>query len=913
MARGSPRIGAGTMVAAVTTAAGTPTGALTFLFTDLEGSTRTWEHDAEAMDRWLAAHDDILRRAIGASGGRVFKHTGDGLCAVFPSPATAAAGALELQRALAAAGEAAVGSLRVRVALHTGEARERGGDFYGPTLNRCARLLEIAHGGQTLLSAPVAALLGDAAALGDGVRLTDLGQHRLRDLQQPERVWQLAAADLRVEFPPLRSLDAFTHNLPVQRSSFVGREKERLALRELAGAKRLLTITGVGGCGKTRLALEVAAQLLDPFTGGVFFVDLSTQMEPALVATTILGALRLPAGGGSAEDRLVEFLSDRRSLLLLDNCEHLLDACADTADRLLSSCGELTILATSREPLGLEGEHVWRVPSLALPAGDAPDEVARSEAVRLFVDRAAAVRPGFALSADSAAAVARICRRLDGIPLAIELAAARMAHLSPHEVEARLSDRFRLLSGGRRGVQRQQTLQAVLDWSHDLLSEPERVLLRRLSVFAGGWTLEAAQGICGGGEIAGDDVVQLLGSLVARSLVDPQDEGTRTRYRLLETVRLYAQDRLVAAGEAERLRAAHAAGFQARAVAATRGGPWFPPLVSLELDLEVENLRQAIEWWRDAGRLEDMALLAASTVNEFHSHARFDEVEDWLQAALGEGGLPRALRARCLAAWAIAVEMRGDFPLATQIAQEAIATAERSSDASGAHGILVHNLVWSAPDEAERVLENAAEWAKPLGAAAPGLIGQARAIVACARHDYDEAVAHISGVDDVDDGEIFGGSASAIVATVRILHGELDEAEAILESVSLSDQRWSRYYLPLLRGIIDARRGDIAGAREKIKESVAHSRRWKVPLAISDGVLGCAAIAFHAGRIERASELLACIAAATGGALRTPMSMCLYRYYRREVRSALDAATVARARSAGKNLSLEAALAAELG
>jgi hypothetical protein len=344
----------------------------------------------------------------------------------------------------------------------------------------------------------------------------------------------------------------------------------------------------------------------------------------------------------------------------------------------------------------------------------------------------------------------------------------------------------------------------------------------------------------------------------------------------------------------------------------TRGGPWFPPLVSVELDPEVDNLRQAIDWWRDAGRLEEMALLAASTVNEFHAHARFTDVEEWLQAALAEDALPRALRARCLAGWAIAVEMRGDFPLASHIAEQAIATAERPSDAAGAHGILVHNLAWVAPDEAERLLENAAEWAKPLGTAAPGVIGQARAIVACARDDYDAAVAHISGVDNVDDGDIFGGSASAIVATVRILHGELDEAEAILESVSLSDQRWTRYYLPLLRGIIDARRGDIAGAREKVRDSVTNSRRWKIPLATFDGVLGCAAIAFHAGRIERASELLACIAAASGGALRTPMSMCLYRYYRRAVRAALDAATVARARSAGKNLSLEAALAAEI-
>lgn len=886
--------------------------AFTFLFTDLEGSTRRWERDAERMDRWLAAHDEILTRAIGTSGGRVFKHTGDGLCAVYPTPVAAAAGALALQRALAAAGHAVVGPLRVRVAVHAGEARERGGDFYGPTLNRCARLLEIAHGGQVLLSATVAATLAEGGALAGDASLSDMGRHRLRDLQQPERVWQLGAPDLETAFPPLRSLDAFTHNLPVQRSSFVGRERECAALTALLGANRLVTITGVGGCGKTRLALEVAARLLDAFGGGVFFVDLSTQMEPASVTSTILGALRLAADAGAAEERLRDFLSDRRCLLLLDNCEHLLDACAEVADRLLSACGELTLLATSREPLGLDGEQVWRVPSLALPAGDAADEVARSEAGRLFVDRAAAIRPGFALGADAAAAVARICRRLDGIPLAIELAAARMTHLSPQEVEARLADRFRLLSGGRRGVQRQQTLQAVLDWSHDLLSDPERALLRRLSVFAGGWTLAAAQGICAGGEVPDDEVVQLLGALVARSLVEAHADGARTRYRLLETVRLYAQDRLLATGEAERLRAAHAAWFAARAAACTRGGPWFPPLIAVELDAEVDNLRQAIDWWRDTGDLERMALLAASTINEFHTHARFDEVEDWLQTALGRADLPRPLRARCLSAWAIAAEMRGDFLAANDIARQAMASAEQPADAGGAYALLAHNLVWMAPAEAERLLDSSAAWTAPLGPAAAAVIGAIRAMLACAREEYEQACAHIAGASAASDAGVFGGPAGGIEVTVRILGGQLDTAEAILDGLHSWGDRWPLYYVPLLRGIIAARRGDPALARQLVGEAVAHSRRWRVPLAAADGLLGCAAIAFHAGRIERASELLACVSAATNASLRSPMSMCFYRYYRGAVRAALDAETVARARRAGAQLSVDAALAAEL-
>jgi predicted ATPase/class 3 adenylate cyclase len=515
------------MLAGVAALSAPVTVALTFLFTDLEASTRTWEHDPAGMERWLAAHDRILTDVIGTHRGRVFKHTGDGMCAVFAAPADAAAAARAVQLALAGAGDS-VGPLRARVALHAGEARERDGDFYGPTLNRCARLLEIAHGGQVVLSATAVALLGGA---GQGFTLVDLGQHRLRDLQQPERVWQLAGDGLRRDFPPLRSLDVFTHNLPLQRSSFVGRETELRALGELLATQRLVTITGVGGCGKTRLALEVAARAVERFADGVCFVDLAPQTDPALVTATIVAALRMPAGPGGAESRLAEFLSDRQSLLVFDNCEHLLDACAAAADHLLSTGAKLTILTTSREPLGLDGERVWRVPSLALPAGDAPDQVAQAEAVRLFVDRAAAVRPGFALTADNAAAVAAICRRLDGIPLAVELAAARIAHLTPSEVAARLSDRFRLLSGGRRGVQRQQTLQAVLDWSHDLLSEPERTLLRRLAVFAGGWRLDDAQVVCVGDDLDDATVVDLLGALVSRSLVDAEDRGDHTRYR----------------------------------------------------------------------------------------------------------------------------------------------------------------------------------------------------------------------------------------------------------------------------------------------------------------------------------------------------------------------------------------------
>jgi predicted ATPase/class 3 adenylate cyclase len=894
------------MLAAVVATSATITGAFTFLFTDLEASTRTWEHDPEGMDRWLAAHDRILTEAISAHRGRVFKHTGDGMCAVFTTSADALAAARAVQMAMAAAGDA-VGPLQVRIAVHAGEARERAGDYYGPTLNRCARLLDIAHGGQVLLSAAAAVLL--RGAVGDGLTLIDLGQHRLRDLQQPEHVWQLVGAGLRHDFPPLRSLDAFTHNLPLQRSSFVGRENEMSVLADLLATQRLVTITGVGGCGKTRLALEVAARRLDRFADGVCFVDLAAQTEPALVTATIVAALHMPAGPGDAPSRLVEFLKDRQCLFVFDNCEHLLDASAATAHHLLSTCAKLTILTTSREPLGLDGEHVWRVPSLALPTGDALEQVAQAEAVRLFVDRAAAVRPGFVLTAENAAAVAAICRRLDGIPLAVELAAARIAHLTPAEVAARLSDRFRLLTGGRRGVQRQQTLQAVLDWSHDLLSEPERTLLRRLAVFAGGWRLDDAQAVCAGPDLDAATIIDLLGALVSRSLVDAEDRGDHTRYRLLETVRLYAQDRLLAAGEADAVRGTHADWFLRRVETEGYGGPWFPPRVSPTLAVELDNLRQAADWWRERGRLDRMARIAAPTINEFHLQARFDEPEEWLHAALADGNvLPPELRAQCLAALGIAAEMRGDFVSANQHASTAIATVERPADAGGAYSLLVGNLIWVDPDEAERLLEHAEEWTLPLGAFAADFVCSTRAVLACARRDYERAVALFSGVHDA---RYLRGPSGGTAVTAHLLRGDVAAAAKILDEsyprwVSTG---WPAYYLSLFRALLAALRGDPTTARAYLIDAVAIIRRWKVPLGAADGVLACAALAFHAGRVERASELLASIHAATGGLLRSPMSMCLYRHYVSAVRAALDRDAVTRARAAGAALSLDAALA----
>ena len=411
---------------------------LTFLLTDVEGSTRLWEAHHQAMERALARHDRLVSQAVAHHGGRLVKAKGEGdsTFSVFDSPASAVAAALELQRTVAAEPWSLPVPLAVRVAVHAGDVQERDADFYGPVVNRCARLRSIGHGGQTLLSAAAAELVWED--LPAGVQLRDLGMHRLKDLTKPERVFQLSHPDLREAFPPLNSLEARPNNLPVQLTSFVGRDTELAELRQQLSAHRLVTLTGIGGGGKTRMALQVAADAVDAYPNGVWLVELAPLSEPSLVEqqlAAVVGVREATLAGGSGlrtlTDLIVDYLAPRRALVLLDNCEHLVEACAGLVARLVGSCRELTVLATSREPLGVAGEVTFGVPPLAIV--DSPDlvEIRNAEAVRLFVDRAELVSPGFELSSETAPAVASVCRRLDGIPLAIELAAVRTRSLSP--------------------------------------------------------------------------------------------------------------------------------------------------------------------------------------------------------------------------------------------------------------------------------------------------------------------------------------------------------------------------------------------------------------------------------------------------------------------------------------------------
>lgn len=476
-----------------------PAGTLTFLFTDIEGSTKLWEADPEGMSTVLARHDALMRAAIEASNGAVFKTIGDAFCAAFATAPEALSAVLNAQLAIVEEPWPSEIPLRVRMSLHTGAVEQRDGDYFGPPLNRTARLLSTGHGGQVLLSQTTYELVRDS--LPPDVSLRDLGSHRLKDLARPEQVYQLVHPKLPSTFSPIRSLSSYSNNLPQQLTSFIGREREIADLEELLSKTRLLTLTGSGGSGKSRLSLQVAADSLDDFPDGAWFVELASLSDPGLIPQTIASVLGLK----EQSDRpmvqtITQSLKDKRLLLILDNCEHLLDTTAEIAEALIRQCLGVKILASSREALSIAGEQAYRVPSLSLPdpkQQQTPESLSQYESVRLFIDRALLSRADFQVTNRSAPALASICTRLDGIPLAIELAAARVRSLSLEEIDDRLGQRFRLLTGGSRtALPRQQTLRSLIDWSYDLLSDQEKLLLQRLSVFSGGWTLESAEAVC---------------------------------------------------------------------------------------------------------------------------------------------------------------------------------------------------------------------------------------------------------------------------------------------------------------------------------------------------------------------------------------------------------------------------------
>jgi predicted ATPase/class 3 adenylate cyclase len=639
-----------------------PTGTVTFLFTDIEGSTRLWRKHPEAMKRSHARHNEIVRACIESHSGYVFQEIGDAFCAAFHKAGDAVKAALQAQTELTseAWGEAVI---KVRMGIHTGEAElKEDGQYNGyMTLSRTQRLMSAGHGGQVLISLASEELIRDDPL--PNIELRDLGERRLKDLIRPKRIFQLVAPNLRSEFPPLKTLDAFPNNLPLQLTSFIGREKEIAELKETLtpnpspnrrGESRLVTLTGSGGTGKTRLSLQVAADLLDSFPNGVWFVELAPLSDPDLIPQTVLSTLGISEQKDkSALAVLQDYLQSKKLLLVLDNCEHLITHAAEVANAILSSAPGVKILASSREALGVRGELSWHVPSLSLPDPKKlpePEALTQYEAVRLFIDRAMLVHPAFTVTKDNAPAIAQICFRLDGIPLALELAAARIRMLSVEQISARLDDRFRLLTGGARtALPRQQTLRAAIDWSYDLLSENERLLLRRLAVFAGGWTLELAEQTCSDEVIDPYEVMDMLGKLVDKSLVAVYESVTGTRYRILETVRQYAREKLFESGEGERMRDQHLKVFVELAEQAEPEVRSHNQLFWLNrLDEELENLRAALEWAE--GRDNESLLKLSSALWRFNFiRDHFEDIE-WLVTGLTlTEGMKTTTRAYALA------------------------------------------------------------------------------------------------------------------------------------------------------------------------------------------------------------------------------------------------------------------------
>lgn len=614
-----------------------PTGTVTFLFTDIEGSTKLAQEHPEDMPALLTRHHEILRRSIEGNNGFVFQIVGDSFSASFHNAGNALQAALEAQQRLQHEAWAPA-PIRVRMGIHTGQADvQTNGDYRGYlTLSHVQRLMSAAHGGQVLLSFAAQELVRDALPAGTSLR--DMGERRLKDLPRSEHIYQLVIADLPDEFPPLKTLDVVQHNIPAQMTSFIGREREREEIKQMLSAHRLVTLTGSGGAGKSRLSLQIGMECLPQFSDGVWLVELAPVTDPALIPQALLSTFSLREDRHrSVLDVLIDYLRAKTLLLILDNCEHLIDACAQISEALLQACPKLRILASSREALGLTGEVAYRVPSLTAPNPEnlpPLDQLRNADSIRLFIERAATAKPGFTLTDVNAFSLAQICYRLDGIPLAIELAASRVKVLSTEQIAARLDDRFRLLTGGSRtALPRQQTLRAMIDWSYSLLSEQEKKLFRRLAVFVGGWTLEAAEAICGE-ESKGLDVLDLLTRLVDKSLVVIEETIEEIRYHRLETIRQYSREKFLETEEVEEIRDRHLAYYVRFAELADEKLKSGEQLVwQNRMSAEADNLRAALDW--GLSRNPESALRIVGAANLFWTAGGYSaEGFRWTQKAL---------------------------------------------------------------------------------------------------------------------------------------------------------------------------------------------------------------------------------------------------------------------------------------
>ena len=821
-----------------------PSGTVTFLFTDIEGSTKLAQQYPEAMPGLLARHHEILHQAIEAHNGYVFQVVGDSFAAAFHSASDALNAAADAQRKLY--NEAwTPAPIKVRMGIHTGatqvevvpnETRYSG---YA-TLALTQRIMTAGHGGQILLSQTAHELTRDKVPAQ--AQFIDMGERCLKDVVRPEHLYQLVVPDLPSEFAPLNTLESFNHNLPAQLTSFIGREKEMDDIKNLIAAQRIVTLIGSGGAGKTRLSLRVGAESLGQFPNGVWFVELAPVTNPALVPQTLLSIFNLREDSHrTALEVLINSLRPKTVLLILDNCEHLIEACAQISEVLLRACPNLKILASSREPLGIAGEVPYRVPSLVIPDPDhlpPLEKLSNVDSIRLFMERATTAKSDFKLTKNNASFVAQICFRLDGIPLAIELAAARVKMLSPEQIASRLDDCFRLLTGGSRtALPRQQTLRALIDWSYSLLSEPEKILFRRLAVFVGGWTLEAAESVCanvGRDGILPHDVLDLLTRLVDKSLVVSEESRGEIRYRRLETIRQYSREKFFETDEVETIRDRHLAFYVKYAESAgeeMRGRARLPWIHGLEA--EQDNLRTAMEW--GLARNPESALRIAASLPLFWTTSGFSaEGFRWIQQALvghvekiGEFEQP-SLRAKGLGGLSFLYMSLGDNTNGKRVAEESVALFRQSQDKSGlAYSLYI--LAFPLEFLGERLQAEAALMES----------------IAIARSEKNPFV--------------LASSLNNLTRVTLELHGDIDAAERYAnEAIRISHEagvEWNVSVAHEMKGIIALHRKDYDEARTLFEKAINAYRETGASFNVIIAKSGLAHMERELGNYVKAQDL----------------------------------------------------------
>jgi predicted ATPase/class 3 adenylate cyclase len=902
------------------------TGTITLMFTDIEGSTRLVHQLGDRWEAVLADHHRLLREAFQPRGGTEVDTAGDGLFYTFPSARAAIAAAVAGQRALGAQEWPA--EVRVRMGIHTGEPISSEAGLVGPDVHRASRICGAGHGGQVVVSATTRDLA--ERDLPDDVAFVDLGEHRLKDLPSPDRLFQVVAPGLARDFPPLRSIDSRPNNLPRQLTTFVGRQREISEAKRILAQSPLLTLTGPGGVGKTRLAIETAADLLDEYEDGVWFVDLGLVTDPAFVGHAIAASLGvMDAAGQPIVDTVIDHVRRRHVLLVLDNCEHLVDAVARTIDALLRSCVSLRAIATSREAFMIGGEAVLPVPSLSAPGEQvtAIEDLAHYESVRLFTERAVASLPSFRVTDRNAAAIVQICRRLDGVPLALELAAARVRALPVEQIAARLDDRFRLLTGSSRiTVPRHQTLRQTIDWSHDLLAEDERAVFRRLAAFVGGCSLEAAEVVCAGAPVDAEAVVDVLSRLVDKSLLVAEMDAEEARYRQLETIREYARDRLIDAGEASDTLRRHRDWYLAmvgRAAPAFFRGVESVPWIE-RLEREHDNLLAALQWSTDEpGEATAVLQLAAGLWRFWEIRGHLGEGRQWLETALqATDGEVSALRADAYTGAGILAFMQGDHDAAHGFHERSLDLHRRVGDYVGiafAANNLANAAVLSGDyAAARRLYVPGLEWARSQGNLRPlgfALVNMADAValdgeLELAREHYEEGIQCFRTAGDRW-GEAFALDSLGVALGRQGDHvgaeGYHDDALAI--SRELGDQRGVARVLAHLADVA-ARTGDRPRARRLLAESFEIRRGLGDLAGMASAIERLATVVSsddaHAGAVLLGS------AEAVRDSIRAPVPPTVrgeYEACRRQLREALGEPAFEDARSEGRRLSPAAALA----